>query len=189
MDAPALFDLLADGPVIAAVKDGDGLSAALESGVPVIFLLCGDILTVGEAAARCHAAGKAVFVHLDLVEGLAQKEIAVDFIARNTQADGIISTRPALIRRGRELGLFTILRFFVFDSLSLENVRPAAAGAQPDMVEILPGIMPKIIARIAAAIRIPLICGGLIMDKSDVMEALSAGALAVSSTSEAVWDL
>ena len=76
MDAPALFDLLADGPVIAAVKDGDGLSAALESSVPVIFLLYGDILTVGEAAARCHAAGKAVFVHLDLVEGLAQKEIA-----------------------------------------------------------------------------------------------------------------
>ena len=34
-----------------------------------------------------------------------------------------------------------------------------------------------------------LICGGLIMDKSDVMEALSAGALAVSSTSEAVWRL
>ena len=83
MDAPALFDLLADGPVIAAVKDGDGLSAALESSVPVIFLLYGDILTVGEAAARCHAAGKAVFVHLDLVEGLAQKEIAADFIARS----------------------------------------------------------------------------------------------------------
>ena len=78
----------------------------------------------------------------------------------------IFSTRPSFIRRGRELGLFTILRFFVFDSLSLENVRPAAAAAQPDMVEILPGIMPKVISRIAAATRIPLICGGLIMDKN-----------------------
>ena len=105
------------------------------------------------------------------------------------KADGIISTRPSFIRRGRELGLFTILRIFVFDSLSLENVRPAAAAAQPDMVEILPGIMPKVISRIAAATRIPLICGGLIMDKNDIMEALSAGALAVSSTNEQVWQL
>ena len=104
------------------------------------------------------------------------------------KADGIISTRPSFIRRGRELGLFTILRIFVFDSLSLENVRPAAAAAQPDMVEILPGIMPKVISRIAAATRIPLICGGLIMDKNDIMEALSAGALAVSSTkAPALW--
>ena len=57
------------------------------------------------------------------------------------------------------------------------------------VVEILPGIMPKVISRIAAATRIPLICGGLIMDKGDIMEALSAGALAVSSTSESVWQL
>lgn len=46
------------------------------------------------------------------------------------------------------------------------------------MVEILPGIMPKVIARVADALPIPLICGGLVMDKSDVMEALNAGALA-----------
>ena len=102
-------------------------------------------------------------------------------------ADGIISTRPSFIKRAKELGLFTVLRFFVFDSLSLENVRRTAAAAQPDVIEILPGIMPKVISRIASSISIPLICGGLIMDKADVMEALGAGALAVSSTNEQVW--
>ena len=46
MDAPALFDLLADGPVIAAVKDVDGLAAARairaldrpDAGVPLVAM-------------------------------------------------------------------------------------------------------------------------------------------------------
>ena len=189
MDAPALFDLLADGPVIAAVKDGDGLSAALESGVPVIFLLCGDILTVGEAAARCHAAGKAVFVHLDLVEGLAQKEIAVDFIARNTQADGIISTRPALTRRARELGLLAVQRIFLLDSMALRNVERHFSPDAADLIEVLPGLMPKIIRKICVSTGKPVIAGGLISDKEDVTGALGAGAIAVSSTNPAVWNM
>lgn len=68
-------------------------------------------------------------VHTDLITGLAPKEVAVDYVSSVARADGVITTRPNLIRRGRELGLFTILRFFVFDSLSLENVRPAALAA------------------------------------------------------------
>ena len=174
MDAPALFDLLADGPVIAAVKDGEGLSAALESSVPVVFLLCGDILTVGEAAARCHAAGKAVFVHLDLVEGLAQKEIAVDFIARSTEADGVISTRPALTRRARALGLLAVQRIFLLDSMALKNLERHVSNETADLVEVLPGLMPKIIRQLCRTAGRPIIAGGLISDKEDVTGALGA---------------
>ncbi len=138
---------------------------------------------------RLHQAGKLAVVHADLIAGLGGKDVAVDYIRTAAKADGIISTRPAFIRRGRELGLFTVLRFFVFDSLSLGNVAASAAATQPDVVEILPGIMPKIVRRVARDLRCPLICGGLIMDKSDVVEALSAGAVAVSTTSETVWSL
>lgn len=189
MDAQALFDLLADGPVIAAVKDGEGLSAALESSVPVIFLLYGDILTVGEAAAQCRAAGKAVFVHLDLVEGLAQKEIAADFIARSTEADGIISTRPALTRRARELGLLAVQRIFLLDSMALRNVERHFSPDAADLIEVLPGLMPKIIRKICISTGKPVIAGGLISDKEDVTGSLGAGAIAVSSTNPAVWNM
>lgn len=102
MDRNQLLNLLAAGPVIAAVKGGDGLEAALDSDVPVIFLLSGDILSVADAAARVRKAGKRVFVHLDLIDGLAAREVSADFIARQTAADGIISTKAALTRRGRE---------------------------------------------------------------------------------------
>ena len=39
MDRASLLELLADGPVIAAVKDDAGLEAALKSDVAVLFLL------------------------------------------------------------------------------------------------------------------------------------------------------
>lgn len=184
-----ILGMIEQNPIIAAVKNNDGLEHVLTRDNRVVFLLYGDLCTLPRSVDRLHQAGKLAIVHTDLITGLGAKEVAVDYVASFCKADGIISTRPSFIRRGRELGLFTILRIFVFDSLSLENVRPAAAAAQPDMVEILPGIMPKVISRIAAATRIPLICGGLIMDKNDIMEALSAGALAVSSTNEQVWQL
>lgn len=187
MDRRQLLRLLAEGPVIAAVKDADSLAAALESEVPVVFLLSGDVLTVGNMAAQIHRAGKRVFVHLDLVDGLAAREVAADFIARSTAADGIISTRDPLIKRGRELGLVTIRRVFLLDSMALANIERYIAQDASDLIEVLPGLMPKIIRRLTQATSKPIIAGGLISDKEDVTGALSAGAIAVSTTNPAVW--
>ena len=187
MDRIQLMELLAGGPVIAAVKDDQGLEAAIASDVSVIFLLYGDILTVGESVSCARRAGKAVFVHLDLVEGLSSKEIAVDFIARNTAADGVISTKAALTRRARERGLVGVQRFFLLDSMAFQNIERHFAQDSSDLIEVLPGLMPKIIRRVAQVTGKPIIAGGLISDKEDVTGALSAGAVAVSTTNPAVW--
>ena len=60
---------------------------------------------------RMWKAWKMAVGHVDLIGGLSSREIAVDFIKNNTEADGIISTKPALIRRGKELSLFTVMRY------------------------------------------------------------------------------
>lgn len=189
MDA-SLFDLVEENPVIAAVKDEKGLSLCCSSGeIRVVFVLFGDLVGIGGIVDRIKEAGKLAMVHVDLIEGLGSREIAVDFIKTYTKADGIISTRPSLIKRGKELGLYTTLRIFLLDSMSLGNVDRQLASAKPDMLEILPGLMPKIIRKISKMTRIPVIAGGLISDKEDVIGALSAGALAVSSTNPEVWNL
>ena len=51
----------------------------------------------------------------------------------------------------------------------------------------LPGLMPKMIRRLVQDTGKPVIAGGLISDKEDVTNALSAGAVAVSTTNPAVW--
>ena len=57
------------------------------------------------------------------------------------------------------------------------------------IIEVLPGAMPKVIHRLCAKIKVPVIAGGLITDKESVMGALTAGATAVSSTNHKVWNL
>lgn len=187
------YDAVEANPVIAAVKSDAGLQAAVEmEEIQVIFVLYGDVCTIPEILEKIKAAGKKAMVHIDLIAGLSAKEISVEFIARQTRADGIITTKPALVRRAKELGIFAVLRFFVIDSLALkniENLEMQCGTSRPDFIEVLPGVMPKVLGRIAKVSRIPMIAGGLITEKEDVIAALSVGAIAVSSTNQDVWNL
>ena len=187
------YDAVEANPVIAAVKSDAGLQAAVEmEEIQVIFVLYGDVCTIPEILERIKAAGKKAMVHIDLIAGLSAKEISVEFIARQTRADGIITTKPALVRRAKELGIFAVLRFFVIDSLALkniENLEMQCGTSRPDFIEVLPGVMPKVLGRIAKVSRIPMIAGGLITEKEYVIAALSVGAIAVSSTNQDVWNL
>ncbi|MBQ8718725.1 MAG: glycerol-3-phosphate responsive antiterminator [Clostridia bacterium] len=179
--------VLDDSPMIAACKNDEGLERALASDCTVVYLLYGNICTIADLVQRIKDAGKMAFVHVDLIDGLSNRDIAVDFVKQNTTTDGIITTRPNLIRRGRDLGLITIQRFFLLDSMAFENV--VRQSSQADVVEILPATMPKIIRNLVGRIRQPLVASGLIMDKEDIIGALSAGALAVSATNPDLWFL
>ncbi len=185
------YDAVESGPVIAAVKDYDGLEKCCQmEDLKVVFILFGDVCSIDKIVKRVKEAGKIAMVHLDLIVGLSSREISVDFIKNNTHADGIISTKIALIKRGKELGLFTVLRFFMLDSIALRNVEMMEhqhADSRPDFIEVLPGVIPKIIKRICTNSKIPVIAGGMITDKEDVMGALKAGAISVSSSNQDIW--
>ena len=161
-----LMEQFEDCPVIAAVKDEEGLKACIDSEIGIVFVLFGDICSISGIVKRLKDAGKTVIVHLDLISGLSGKEIAVTFIRNTTDADGIISTKPALIRQAKECNLFTVMRFFAIDSMAFDNIRRQSESVHPDIIEVLPGLMPKVIRRICTESRIPVIAGGLIWDSS-----------------------
>lgn len=184
-----LYDALSDNPIIMAIKDEAGLRACLQfHDETIVFVLYGEVATIAEITEQLKAAGKQVMVHMDLIAGLSAREEAVDFIAKYTKADGIISTRYDQIRRGKQLNLSTIYRIFVIDSKALSNLN-RHIGDYADIVEILPGLMPKVITRMKKELGVPIIAGGLIADKEDVIQALDAGAIAISTTNEDVWNM
>jgi len=187
MTKEAMLDQLIENPVIAAVKNEEGLSTALTSPCPVIFVLFGDICSIADIVGKIKKAGKTAVVHIDLIDGLATREISVRFLKDTTDADGIISTKNQLVRYARELGMITVQRFFLWDSLSLENVQKYISGDNADFVEILPGIVSKAVEFCVKNAHIPIIAGGLISTKADVVSALSAGATAISTTDERLW--
>ena len=182
-------ELMADCPVIAAVKDMEGLEASLRADVKVVFVLFGTVCNIAEIVERIKSADRLAMVHLDLITCLSAKDVSVDFIRRNTRADGIISTKQPIIARAAELGFCTVQRFFVIDSMALANVTRRHDACRPDFIEILPGVMPKIIRRICRETPIPVIAGGLIADKEDIMGALGAGACAISTTNPKIWNM
>ena len=183
----AFHDILIDCPVIAAVKDDEGLEKCLESESQIVFILYGDLIRIPQMVKKIKDAGKLAMVHIDLIAGLSGKEVAVDYIKQETLADGIISTKMAIVKRAKELGLVTVFRFFVIDSMAFDNIRRQSESVHPDIIEVLPGLMPKVIRRICTESRIPVIAGGLITDREDIMAALNAGAISISTTNRQVW--
>ena len=183
-----LLEIIADSPVIAAVKDEEGLAKSLRTDCRIIFILYGNICSLTTIVEKIKSRDKLAIVHADLVQGLSAKIEAIDYIKNNTKADGILSTKGNLVKHATDIGLIGILRNFIIDSMAMENVKKQVELAHPDMIEIMPGIMPEIIEKLKNEIKLPLIAGGLISDKKDVIAALSAGADAVSTTKEELWN-
>jgi len=187
MNGEEFIEYLRANPIVAAIKDEEGLSNCLTSECQVVFILSGNLNDIAETVFRIKRAGKLAMVHVDLIDGLAARDAAVDFIARTTSADGIISTRPGIMRYAKNCGLLTVQRFFVIDSIALNNIIKQPAANAADAIEILPGTMPKIIHKIVMGVGKPVIAGGLITDKEDILGALEAGAIAVSSSNQNTW--
>lgn len=176
-----------DFPVIAAIRNDQDLEECLKTECQNIFILYGSIMTISTIVDKITSSGKYAFVHMDMIEGLAGKEVSVEFIKNNTSADGIISTKSSLIKKAKELNLFTIQRFFILDSLAVNNVKKQIEQTRPDFIEILPGIMPRIITSIKKETVHRVIAGGLISYKEDILNALDAGATAISTTNSSLW--
>ena len=82
-----------------------------------------------------------------------------------------------------------IQRYFMLDSLSVDSAVDGIAKAVPDAIEIMPGILPRIIAHISHQTQVPVIAGGLIQQPADVDKVLASGAIAVSTTRSHLWAL
>jgi glycerol uptake operon antiterminator len=183
-----IYRALEENPIIAAVRDEEGLQAALDADVRMVFVLYGDICSIPKIVGRIHEAGKLAVVHADLIVGLAAKEIAVDYLDEAAKADGVISTRPALVQRAKKRNLFAVLRVFLIDSMALRETTELK-GWKPDALDLLPGLMPSVIQKIRAATGLPILTGGLITEKQEILQALQAGALAISTTDPTAWKM
>lgn len=134
-----------------------------------------------------HAGGKRVFLHLDLAEGLGRDDAAVRWCVNHLHVDGLISTRPSLLKLASELGVLTIQRLFLMDSSSFDHGKRLLKNTPPDMAEVLPGIAPKAIRQLCEALDKPVIAGGLVTEPREIALALQAGALAVSVGRPQLW--
>jgi len=190
MQQCAIRDLFEQSPIIAAVKSDMLLEKAIKSDCMMVFVLYGTICTIGRIVDELKDNGKIVIVHTDLISGLGGKDpVGVDYIKEHTRSDGIISTKQNMVRRAKELNLIAGERTFMIDSMAFATISQHLNTCKPDFLEIMPGVLTKIIQEIHDMTDVPLIAGGLIRNKSDILGALHNGACAISTTKTELWAL
>lgn len=173
--------------IIAAVRTQEEFETALSSGVSTVFWLTPNLLTIGEYVKRTHAEGKKLFVHMDLAEGLGKDKAGIHFLKRMA-VDGIISTRNNIIKLAREQKLFTVQRFFIVDSHSVDTTIETIKSSKADMMEVMPGVVPKVIASLKEKLSVPIIAGGLIETRQEAELTLKSGAYAISTGKADFWN-
>jgi len=183
------FEKVSENPVIASVYDLEMLDSALDSSCEIIALLTGNIFNLKEIANRVSRMDKVLLIYVDEIDGFSKDTWGLEYIVRNIPLDGIITSRENLLKLSKDMGVFTIRRTFIHDSRTLNEVLEAVKKNRPHAIEILPGILPRVIERIVRETKLPLIAGGLISDFRDVESSLEAGAIAISTSNEAIWQL
>lgn len=171
-------------PAVRRVKE---LEALLNSPFQYIILLDSHIGRLRPLVDLAQAHGKNLLVHADLIEGLKNDEAGAEFLCQQIRPDGIISTKGSVIMQAKKNGMLAIQRIFLLDSSSLRKSYELLKRSAPDYIEVLPGIMPSIIAEVRQESGLPILTGGFIRSESDVEQALAAGAAAATTSRPELW--
>jgi glycerol uptake operon antiterminator len=130
-----------------------------------------------------------VLLHIDLVNGLANDESGLKYVATLDGVDGIITVRHHLTSLARKLGLMSVVRLFLQDGRAVERGLSVIDRSKPDAVEVLPGVAFLQVADRFAHLPIPCIAGGLIRSPEVVNQIRAAGCRAVSTSNVELWKL
>ena len=177
-----------DNPIIVAVRNPKDIYDAIQSESQIIFLLTGNVFNLKKMVELCNKSGKYVFTHLDLIKGYSQDNYFIKYLKDEINPTGVITTKNNIITRAKQENLLTIQRLFLLDSSAMDISINSVRKIKPDAIEILPGLVPKLIKNVKKEINIPIVTGGFIETVEEVRSCLAAGAISVSTSHKPLWD-
>jgi glycerol uptake operon antiterminator len=174
-------------PIAAALKSEADWEPALAGDSLLLFVLKGDAFQLEGFVRRAHALGKGVVAHIDLLGGVGKDRAGVHYL-HQIGVDALITSRSQLVASGKAEGLITIQRLLLTDDLALESGIRTIVRAQPDLVEVLPGVVfPEVAALLRPLLPGPFVAGGFIRTLADVARVLAAGCVLISSSAQELW--
>lgn len=176
-----------DQLLLPAARKMKDLEKLVKLSFEYIVILDTHIAQIKPIVQLAKSCGKKPLLHADLIEGLKNDEYAAEYLCQVVKPAGLVSTRAGVISKTKQNGLLAIQRLFLLDSSALEKSYAMFARTKPDFIEVLPGVIPHMIAEVADRTGIPVIAGGLIRTEDDVQQALRAGAAAVTTSNGELW--
>ncbi|WP_431689812.1 glycerol-3-phosphate responsive antiterminator [Peptostreptococcus anaerobius] len=186
ISARKLKEKFEDNPMVVAVTNEVTLGFALNSTNEIVFLLSGTISDLRVTVNKLLDKGKLVFVHIDMISGMSSSPAVVEFIGDIFDKKvGIITTKPALVKKAISENIRVIHRAFMVDSKSknifLDNI---TQNFTPDAVEIMPAMVHSVIREVRDKLpKMTIIAGGLVTDKKEIYEIINSGADVISTSS------
>lgn len=174
-------------PIIASITKEEQIPYALKSGIARVNLMTGHIGSLESIVRQLRETGKQVYVHIEMVAGIGRDSYAIQYLAERFKVDGIVTTKSNVITAAKQAGIRSIQRIFAIDTAAVQTAVRMIKNTEPDEVELMPGLMPRVIAELKATIRQPLIVGGLIRYRQEMEDALASGADYISCGDHAFW--
>lgn len=173
-----MIDILKKQICVPVVPSMKRLEKFIETDLVVCILQDIHISLLEHMIKTLHDNNKLALVHIDMVHGISSDEHGAEFLCQRLRADGVISSKTRIIETTKKNKKIAIQRMFLIDSKSIERGIETVQKSQPDIVEVMPAIAYKIIPYIKSKISMPLIGGGLLKSKEDILQGLEAGCMA-----------
>jgi len=158
--------------VIPAISSHQAMRQFFKTDLEIGILMNFQLSQLDELIKEMRAHQKKVFVHLELIKGLSNDEYGAIFLIQHYKVDGIITTKPRVIELCQKRTTYAVMRFFLKDTLSLEQSLDMMHHYHPDAIEHH---------------NLPIILGGLIKTKEEVKAAKEAGAMAITTSTIDLW--
>ncbi len=173
--------------VIPAISTHQELDKFLQTDLEYGLLMSFQLAQLPELVHAMHKHGKKVLVHLDMVKGLASDPYGAIYLIQKLRIQGIISIKPKVIELCKKRRVIGILRFFLKDTLSLNQSMDILKRVEPDAVEVLPAVKTDIIDHIKANTGAEVLMGGLLQTRAQIEQCIEAGAIAVTVSKPDLW--
>lgn len=173
--------------ILPAIRKMEDIEQIMESNYNYIVILEVHVSRLKPIFQLAEAHHKKLIIHMDLINGLKSDEFATEYICQEFKPFGLISTKGSVIVKAAQKGVKSIQRLFAIDSGSVGKGCVLTQRIKPDYLEILPGIIPKVIMDIKNQTKIKVFAGGLIDTVEEVERAYEAGATAITTSSKELW--
>lgn len=173
--------------ILPAISNHQILKKFIESNYTYGILMNFQLAQLKGLVDACHQAGKKVLIHSELIKGLSHDEYGAIFLIQELNVDGLISSKPKVIEVCKKRKVIGIFRFFLKDSISLEQSLLITKKIEPVYLEVLPASCTNLIPTIKNQVNADILMGGLIQDAEQVKNCLSSGAIAVTTSNPDLW--
>ncbi|MDT8336706.1 MAG: glycerol-3-phosphate responsive antiterminator [Candidatus Izemoplasmatales bacterium] len=173
--------------VIPAISSHKKLKEFLESDLVYGILMNFQLAQLEELVKTMKSYQKKVLIHSELIKGLASDEYGAIYLIQVLNVDGIISSKPKVIEVCKKRGVLGIYRFFIKDTISLEQSLDIGRRLRPEYVEILPAACYELIGDIKKDLNAKVLMGGLIRNKEQAECCFKQGAIAITASNPELW--